>query len=77
LDSATRPEQDTGDRPLQPDESASNPYLGEAADSTARAGEEQVSPNFSNGATQGGEGGGIPLGLRDLVKDYFSSLDQK
>jgi hypothetical protein len=76
-DTATRLEQLHSDRTVAPDESASNPYLGEAGQSTARAGEEQVSPTFSKRSTQGGDGGSIPLGLRDLVKDYFSSLDKK
>ena len=35
------------------------------------------SRRFSNKPTQGNDSGSIPLGLRDLVKDYFSSLDQK
>jgi len=36
-----------------------------------------VQPTYSNKPTQGNDSGSIPLGLRDLVKDYFSSLDQK
>jgi hypothetical protein len=43
----------------------------------AQAGDEAVQPSFSRKPTQGTDNGSIPLGLRDLVKDYFSSLDQK
>ena len=39
--------------------------------------QEAVQPSFSNKPTQGNDTSSIPLGLRDLVKDYFSSLDQK
>ncbi len=60
-----------------PDESSANPYLGDPDDGTARAGDESVAPSFSRKPTQGNDTSSIPLGLRDLVKDYFSSLDQK
>jgi hypothetical protein len=77
LGSATRPEQASSDSPFTPDQSTSSPYLSEAGESTARAGEERASPRFLRGETQGGDGESIPLGLRDLVKDYFSTLDQR
>ena len=46
MDAITRPEQDRGDGPVTPDESSSNPYLGEAGESAAHAREEQASPSF-------------------------------
>ncbi len=77
LDTITRAEQDTSGA-FRPDETTSNPYLGEAGQADVRSGEEQVRPSFARGSTQsGGDTSSIPLGLRDLVKDYFSGLDQK
>ena len=36
-----------------------------------------LKPDEVSKPTQGNDSGSIPLGLRDLVKDYFSSLDKK
>jgi hypothetical protein len=77
LDAITRPEQVPGGGAFIPDESMVNPYLGDAGDGAARAPNEAVQPSFSRKATTGNDSTSIPLGLRDLVKDYFSSLDQK
>src|SRR5436190_1681660 len=77
MDTITSPQQVPGYGGVSPDESAVNPYLGEAGDGTARASDEAVQPSFSRKPTQGNDNSSIPLGLRDLVKDYFSSLDQK
>lgn len=78
LDTITRPEQvPNSSGGFVPDETSQNPYLGDATDGTARAGDESVAPSFTRKPTQGNDTGSIPLGLRDLVKDYFSSLDQK
>jgi hypothetical protein len=77
LDTITRPEQVPSSSTFLPDESSINPYLGDASDGSSRAGDESVQPSFSRKPTQGNDSGAIPLGLRDLVKDYFSSLDQK
>ncbi|HET6320010.1 MAG TPA: hypothetical protein VFG86_26435, partial [Chloroflexota bacterium] len=77
LDTITRPEQVPNSGMFTPDETSQNPYLGEAGDGPARASDESVSPSFSRKPTQGNDSSSIPLGLRDLVKDYFSSLDQK
>lgn len=77
LDAITRPESVGSPNGFSPDMTSDNPNLGEAGDGTARAQDEQVSPTFAQRTTQGGDGSSIPLGLRDLVKDYFSSLDQK
>ena len=60
-----------------PDESSLNPYTSDAGSGNAQTAPQSVQPNYSNKPTQGNDSGSIPLGLRDLVKDYFSSLDQK
>ncbi|HEY3062290.1 MAG TPA: hypothetical protein VGJ91_18755 [Polyangiaceae bacterium] len=77
LDTITRPEQVPYNGQVVPDEASANPYLGDADDGTARAADESVAPSFTRKPTQGNDSSSIPLGLRDLVKDYFSSLDQK
>jgi hypothetical protein len=59
------------------DTSSMNPYTSAAGSGNAQAAPESVEPNYSSKPTQGNDSGSIPLGLRDLVKDYFSSLDQK
>jgi hypothetical protein len=77
LDAIFRPEQLPGGGSFTPDQSSVNPYLGDAGTGGAQTSPESVQPTFSNKPTQGNDSGSIPLGLRDLVKDYFSSLDQK
>ncbi|MCA1643916.1 MAG: hypothetical protein LC797_00110 [Chloroflexi bacterium] len=77
LDAITRPEQVPSNSAFAPDQSSTNPYLGDAGDGAAQTAPESVQPSYSNKPTQGSDSGSIPLGLRDLVKDYFSSLDQK
>jgi hypothetical protein len=77
LDAITRPEQVQSSGAFAPDESSINPYLGDAGSGTTQTAPESVDPSYSNKPTQGNDSGSIPLGLRDLVKDYFSSLDQK
>lgn len=77
IDAITRPEQLPGPRGTSPDEVTENPYLGIAESGQANAREEEVATQFSRRSTQGGESAAIPLGLRDLVKDYFSALEQK
>ena len=76
LDAIVRPEQ-VASNGAAPDTSSINPYLGDAATGAAQTAPESVQPSYSNKPTQGSDSGSIPLGLRDLVKDYFSSLDQK
>ena len=77
MDAVTRPEQVPLNGDFAPDYSNDNPYLNEAGEGSARASDQPVNPSFSRKATQGNDSSNIPLGLRDLVKDYFSSLDQK
>jgi hypothetical protein len=76
MDAITTPQQVPSYGGVTPDESSTNPYLGEGGDSPSRASDETVQPGFTRKPTQGNNSGSIPLGLRDLVKDYFSSLDQ-
>lgn len=76
LDVITRPEQVPSNGAAQPNESSVNPYLAQGANGSAHASEESVQPSYSGKPTQGNDSASIPLGLRDLVKDYFSSLDQ-
>jgi hypothetical protein len=77
LDAITSPQQVPSNGAFAPDESSVNPYLANAGDGTAQAPDEAVQPSFSRKTTTGNDSATIPLGLRDLVKDYFSSLDQK
>ncbi len=77
LDVITDPQQVPTDHNVSPDTSSVNPYTSDAGAGNANAAPESVQPSYSNQPTQGNDSGSIPLGLRDLVKDYFSSLDQK
>jgi hypothetical protein len=77
LDAITTPQQVPSNGAYAPDESSVNPYLGDAGTGNAQASTENVQPAFSRKPTTGNDNGSIPMGLRDLVKDYFSSLDQK
>jgi hypothetical protein len=77
LDVITDPQQVPTNGNVAPDESSVNPYTSDASSGGANAAPESVQPSYSSRPTQGNDSGSIPLGLRDLVKDYFSSLDQK
>jgi len=77
LDTITSPQQVPSNSPFTPDQSSANPYLGDAGSGNAQTSQEAVQTTFSNKPTQGDDSSSIPLGLRDLVKDYFSSLDKK
>jgi hypothetical protein len=77
LDTITTPQQVPSNSPFTPDQSSANPYLVDAGSGDAQASQESVQPSFSSKPTQGNDSSSIPLGLRDLVKDYFSSLDKK
>ena len=77
LDAIYSPQQVPISNQVAPNESSVNPYTTSAGSGNAQAAPESVEPNYSSKPTQGNDSGSIPLGLRDLVKDYFSSLDQK
>jgi hypothetical protein len=61
---------------LVPDYSSEDPFLSGAESGSMQAGAENVSGQFARRSSQGGDSNSIPLGLRDLVKDYFSSINQ-
>ena len=74
----TTPQQVPSNGRFQPDESSVNPYLGDAGNgSVPDVGRSRSSRRSRSKPTQGNDAGSIPLGMRDLVKDYFSSLDKK
>ena len=77
IDAIVSPRQVPGANGAQLNESSTNPYGTAAGNGSAQAEPQSVQPNYSSKPTQGNDSGSIPLGLRDLVKDYFSSLDQK
>ena len=78
LDTISTPYQLESGVPFSPDEFGNNEYLGQASDGAANAGSESVSPTYRRGeATHNNDTSTIPLGLRDLIKDYFSALDQR
>jgi len=77
LDGMFDPQQVASNGNVSPNESSVNPYTSDAGTGDAQAEPESVQPRYSNQPTQGNDSGTIPLGMRDLVKDYFSSLDQK
>jgi hypothetical protein len=77
LDAIYSPQQVPSSGNAPPDTSSINPYTSASGSGNAQAAPESVQPNYSSKPTQGNDSGTIPLGLRDLVKDYFSSLDQK
>lgn len=77
IDPIFDPQQVPSNGDAAPDQSSVNPYTSQAGSGSAQASQESVQPNYSSQPTQGNDSGSIPLGLRDLVKDYFSSLDQK
>jgi hypothetical protein len=77
IDAILSPQQVPTNGNVSPDQSSANPYTTDAATGNANAAPESVQPNYSSRPTQGNDSSSIPLGLRDLVKNYFSSLDQK
>jgi hypothetical protein len=77
LDAILRPEQVQSNGSVAPNLSSLNSYTSDAGTGDTRTAPESVSPVYSSQPTQGNDSGSIPIGLRDLVKDYFSSLDQK
>jgi hypothetical protein len=77
LDPITTPHQVPAGSMFNPDEFGTNDYLGQPGEGAVRAEAESVSPNLRREPTHGNDTSTIPLGLRDLVKDYFSSLDQR
>ena len=77
IDAIFRPQQVQGANGAPLNESSQNPYGTAPGGGSVQSEPQSVQPNYSSKPTQGNDSGSIPLGLRDLVKDYFSSLDQK
>lgn len=60
---------DISDSPVREGDFAQNP------EGAASVPYNQVFSDYSNSATRSLESDYIPLGLRDVVRDYFSSLE--
>lgn len=74
LDAMTRPEQLRSGGGVLPDEIADAPMLQAAGENPSRLGDESVQAQFARQpATDPSVDASIPLGLRELVKEYFSS----
>ena len=77
LDVITRPEQLHTGRSMVPDELAEAPLLQPAGQNEAQVSEEAVQPWFdSRPSGEAGLDASIPLGLRELVKEYFSTRQE-
>lgn len=78
LDAVTRPEQVRSGQPAAPDELGEAPLLQAPGGNTSRVGDEAVEPQFeAQAATDPGQDTSIPLGLRELVKEYFSAPEAR
>ena len=70
----SRQEQLSQDQPFEPTESFDNPGLEDAYRNDPQVGYSQVYTRYQEKAVQSLENSYIPIGMKDLVKDYFSSL---
>ena len=77
MDTITTPQQVPSNSPFAPDRAAPTRIWSTRATATRRPPKNRFSRRSRSKPTQGNDSGSIPLGLRDLVKDYFSSLDKK
>jgi hypothetical protein len=76
LDAMTRPEQVRSGQAAAPDEVGDAPLLQQAGANPSQVGDESVQPQFGGQtATDPSVDASIPLGLRELVKQYFSSQE--
>jgi hypothetical protein len=71
---ASRQENFTPDQPFEPTDSFDNPNPEEAQRNSAQVGYSQVHARYQEKAVQSLQNSYIPIGMKDLVKDYFSSL---
>jgi hypothetical protein len=71
----TRPEQVSGQDQFQPSEVSSDPYLSQAQQNGARVGYRDVYGQYQDRAVRNIEQSYVPLGLKDLVRQYFDELD--
>lgn len=70
IDTVQSQQRDTSGR-TAPDTASTNPFLSGSGTGSSHAQEQNVSPSYSSGPTQGGGSDSIPLGLQDIVKSYF------
>lgn len=76
IDALTRPEQVRSGQGALPDEIADAPLLQAPGANPSQLGDEAVAPQFAaQPATDPSLDASIPLGLRELVKEYFSSQE--
>lgn len=69
-----RPEVVPGANQFDPNELFENPYASDPEFNEAQVGYKEVYQQYQERATQSLQSTYIPAGLKDLVKDYFSSL---
>ena len=60
--------------PFEPEEALQNPQLEDAQQNDAQVDYSQVYARYQEQAVQNTQNSYIPIGLKDLVKDYFSSI---
>ncbi|MFN8524025.1 MAG: hypothetical protein U0821_13085 [Chloroflexota bacterium] len=71
---SSRQERINQDQPFEPTEALQNPNLEDATRNDARVDYAQVHARYQEKAVQSLESSYIPIGMKDLVKDYFTSL---
>lgn len=74
LASISRPDVVPGAQAFDPNEAFENPSLDSPYGNEAQVGYKQVFAEYQERATQSLQNSYIPTGLKDIVKDYFSSL---
>jgi hypothetical protein len=74
LMSVSRPDFVPGQQAFDPNEAFQNPDLDSPYGNEAQVGYKQVFADYEEKATQTLQNSYIPVGLKDIVKDYFSSL---
>jgi len=71
---AARQERIDSGQPFEPTDASQNPQLEDAQQNDARVSYSQVYAQYQEQAVQNTQNAYIPIGLKDLVKDYFSSI---
>jgi hypothetical protein len=74
LQAMSRPDFVPGQQPFDPNDAFQNPDLDSPYGNEAQVGYKQVFAEYQEKATQTLQNSYIPVGLKDVVKDYFSSL---
>ncbi|MDP8922311.1 MAG: hypothetical protein M3O34_05470 [Chloroflexota bacterium] len=70
----SRQERIDSGQPFEPTEALQNPQLEDAQQNDARVSYSQVYARYQEQAVRNTQNSYIPIGLKDLVKDYFSSI---